>query len=145
MGLAETLKFISASGDRAYSIEANMKNFSDTVQDNIKSQVSENIAAVHQMHQMIIILNSIIFLLTIGIAIYLSRRISRPLITISAVVENIVAGDLRTKALLYNGDDEIEDLMKSAFSRTRFCCRSRRSPKTSRAVTDSRARDCCHC
>jgi methyl-accepting chemotaxis protein len=59
------------------------------------------------------ILDVVIFFAACMLAFFLSRHISRPLGEVAKAAQSIADGDLRTRAIAYQANDEIADMLKA--------------------------------
>lgn len=113
MGLAETLKLLSVSGDRASTMDHLSKEFIAYIQKDVASSRQANTQAVQRMKQTVSGVTGAIFLLSAGCALWLARRIARPLAGLAAAADAIAAGDLSQSAISSDKNDEIADVIAS--------------------------------
>lgn len=113
MGIAETTKFISMTGDRAETMDQLMKTFIGYINDEVETSRQINSQTVQDMKRNMLGFVLVVFLVAIGSALWIARRISRPLAGIAAAADAIATGDLTQRSLISQGNDEIADLVRS--------------------------------
>ncbi|WP_378953906.1 methyl-accepting chemotaxis protein [Pelosinus sp. sgz500959] len=113
LGVEGTLKFLAASGQRAIYIEKITDDFTNFITQEINNQIEVTKATESRIATLMIGLNIIILVVAIGVSIWLSRRISRPLGLMSNAADAIAKGDLRPKNIHYSGNNEISDTIGS--------------------------------
>ncbi|KYZ76041.1 chemotaxis protein [Anaerosporomusa subterranea] len=97
-------------------VEAADKTMIDTVTfltERMHLRTKENVTAGDKIQRILGILDVVIFLVGCALAIFLSRRISRPLNEVAKAAQTIADGDLRARAIAYNANDEISDMLKA--------------------------------
>ena len=113
MGLAETIKLLAVSGDRAGTMDHLSKEFIAYIQRNVAESQAVNSQQVQRMKQTVFAVGGGIFLLSVGCALWLARRIARPLAGLAAAADSIAAGDLTNNTISSNSNNEISDVINS--------------------------------
>ena len=112
-GLGEAAIFLPLANQKVEIADKQMERFVDYFSNTMNEHMKVNDSIVTQTHMIIIFSNLAIFLLSIGITFYFSRRISRPIGVVSSAAKRIADGDLSYKEIRYSGNDEIGDLIKA--------------------------------
>ncbi|GAA4714120.1 methyl-accepting chemotaxis protein [Brevibacillus fulvus] len=85
-----------------------------TRQQDLMSQGSQaNTALVDRINMLVLVLSAVAFVAAIGIGYFVSRMLSKPVISIAAAAEAIAAGNLTIGQLQVKNKDEIGDLARS--------------------------------
>lgn len=113
LGVEGTLKFLAASGQRAVYIENITDDFTNFINQEMNSQIKASKAIEDKITWIMVFLNVVIIIVAIGVSIWLSRRISRPLGMMSQAADAIAKGDLRSRNIQYSGNNEIGDTIGS--------------------------------
>lgn len=113
LGVEGTLKFLAASGQRAVYIENITDDFTNFINQEINSQIKASKAIDYKITLVMLFLNVVIIIVAIGVSMWLSRRISRPLGLMSQAADAIAKGDLRSQSIQYSGNNEIGDTIGS--------------------------------
>jgi len=112
-GLTEAVAYLGAGGQKAEAAEKEINSFVTFLTERMELRKKQNEAVVTKIETVVLALNIVLFVVVVAAAIYLARRISRPLAEVAAAARQIAAGDLQTKAIVYQGNDEIGDLAGS--------------------------------
>jgi methyl-accepting chemotaxis protein len=115
-GVTESLAYMSAAGATSRDAEQQTSDFVIFLTERMDLRIQQTHETEDQIEIAIVILDSIIVALAVGIALWLSRSIAVPINTVLSAANKIADGDLRRHALHYRGSDEIGDLIK-AFNR----------------------------
>lgn len=115
-GIAESLAYMSTAGAISRDAEQQMNDLVVFLSERMNLRVAQTHETEYQIEMIIIILDIAIVVLALGIALWLSRNISRPINTVLLAANKIADGDLRHHDLHYQGNDEIGDLI-TAFNR----------------------------
>ncbi len=113
LGQEEALKAVAASGAK---IQAAEKSTSDTVKfltERMDLRIQQNVDATDRMQMLLGILDVMILILACILAIFLARRISKPLGKVAASAQSIASGDLRVITIQYTAKDEIGDMVQA--------------------------------
>jgi methyl-accepting chemotaxis protein len=89
------------------------KGFIDFITREVDSSRQATADAVKELNRNVLISLLTVFVIAITGALWLARRISRPLTSLAAAADAIAAGDLTQRSLASNGNDEVADLVKS--------------------------------
>ena len=95
--------------------ERTMKDTVTFLNERMDLRIKNNEEAADSVQRVLVILDGIILIMACMVALYLSRRISRPLSAVANSAKNIANGDLAVQTIKYQANDEIGDLIK-AFS-----------------------------
>lgn len=112
-GIAESLDYMKTAGSVSNEAEKQMNDFVVFLTERMDLRVKENNEKEDAIEAVLIVLDIIIITLAIGIALWISRKISKPLNTVVAAANKIASGDLSQKELTYQGKDEIGDLIQA--------------------------------
>lgn len=115
-GQVEAAKFVSSAGVKSQAAEQKMTDTVKFLNERMQLRMQQANDSSNNMQLVVAIIDIVLFVLALGAAIFLARRISRPLAAVAASAQNIAAGDLRTSSISYDGNDEIADLIQ-AFSK----------------------------
>lgn len=112
-GIAESLDYMKTAGSVSNEAEKQMNDFVVFLTERMDLRVKENNEKEDAIEAVLIVLDIIIITLAIGIALWISRKISKPLNTVVVAANRIASGDLSRKELTYRGKDEIGDLIQA--------------------------------
>ncbi|HWR43243.1 HAMP domain-containing methyl-accepting chemotaxis protein [Sporomusa sp.] len=115
-GIPESLAYMSAAGATSRDAEQQMNDFVIFLTERMNLRIQQTHETENQIEMTIVILDSIIVVLAVGIALWLSRSIATPINTVLSAANKIADGNLQRHDLHYRGNDEIGDLIK-AFNR----------------------------
>lgn len=112
-GIADSIIYMSSAGAVSRDAEQQMNDLVIFLTDRMNLRVKENQANQVKIEAIIIALDLVIIVLSIGIALWISRRISKPLNVVVEAANKIASGDLSQRELEYRGKDEIGDLIRA--------------------------------
>ena len=123
LGLEEALKLLRLSSSKVNSINQVTDSFLSALSNEMQENIRQNEAEVQQLKLIMIVANSGIFIVSIGLFLQLKRRIGRPLAAVVAAADQIAAGDFQERRVNYAKNDEIGKLVNS-FSAMRLQLRT---------------------
>lgn len=109
-GTADTIKYLAVVGDKIDSIETTMDGFITIIAKDIENQTVKTEMEMKQMQTIFIVLTVVICIFAFVQAIWLARRIARPLAIVAAAAGEIANGNLNGTAVSYNRQDEIGNM-----------------------------------
>lgn len=112
-GMQASLQYVLDAGDKVQIADKKMTDFVKFMTERMDLRKKQNDDAANSIEQMMVILDVVILTFAIIVALWLSRRISRPLIGVVVSANQIAAGDLQYQHQNYNGNDELGDLIKA--------------------------------
>lgn len=112
-GQPAALASVTAAGPKVAAAEKAMNDTVKFLTERMDLRVKQNITATESMQRLLGILDVVIFLIACALAIFLARRISRPLGEVAKSAQEIANGDLRDRHITYTSNDEIADMLKS--------------------------------
>jgi methyl-accepting chemotaxis protein len=110
VGLQESMNSLATGVEKANAVEVQTVNLVDFLTERMKLRVKENQALADRTNNIMTGGNVVVFFIAIAFSLVLARRISRPLQAVSAVANEIAAGNLKVSSIVYTGKDEISDL-----------------------------------
>lgn len=113
VGIQETIKYMDSTGERADAVGKIMENFILFTNQQINERIQETNDSITTMQNIIVIIDSSIFLLLLVAAIFLGKRIGVLLGNVAKVAEEIATGNLTPKTISYHYNDEIGDVIGS--------------------------------
>lgn len=113
LGTEEILKFLAASGERVGYIEKIVDDFTAYIAGNVKLQSEAAEAAEVRIAILTVIVSIIMVFAAVVSAVWLSRRISKPLGLMAQTADAIAHGNLQLQKLQYSRNDEIGDTVKA--------------------------------
>lgn len=115
-GTNESLAYLTTAGTVAQEAETKMTAFVKFLTERMDLRVKENRSVQTQIEILVMILDAVIVLFAIGMAIWLTRKISQPVNLALHAANRIADGDLTVSNMNYRGNDELSDLI-DAFNR----------------------------
>lgn len=115
-GTAESLIYLSAAGAISQEAEDKTAAFVTFLTDRMELRIKQNHAAQLRIEWLVMMLDAVIVLLAVAMGWWLSRKISRPVNMALHSATQIADGDLVQSSLVYDGNDELSDLIR-AFNR----------------------------
>ena len=112
-GQAEAIVTVAAARVKIEAADKAMKDTVTFLTERMDLRTKQNVEATETMQKMLGLLDVIIFVVACALAIFLARRISRPLNEVAKAAQNIADGDLRARTITYNANDEIADMLKA--------------------------------
>jgi len=112
-GQEEASKAVTVAAGKIEVAEKTMNSTVKFLAERMDLRVGENVKNIEKIQKMQGILNIIIFVLACAAAIFLARRISRPLRQVAEAAQSIAEGDLQKRTIEYSANDEIGDMMKA--------------------------------
>ncbi|MCX7781229.1 MAG: methyl-accepting chemotaxis protein [Negativicutes bacterium] len=112
-GMDEAVRFVASAGAKIEAADKVTNDFVKFLTERMELRSKQNEEAVASIEYIILVISIIMFILSAGAAVYLARRISRPLAQVARAAESIAGGDLRQQTIHYAGNDEIGDLAKA--------------------------------
>lgn len=113
VGIQETIKYMDSIGQRADAVSKIMENFILFTNQEINERIQETNDSITTMQNIIVIIDSSIFLLLLVAAIFLGKRIGVLLGNVAKIAEEIATGNLTPKTISYHYNDEIGDVIGS--------------------------------
>jgi len=110
-GQEEALKSVIAAVGKIEAAEKAMNGTVKFLMERMDLRIQENVANINKVHQTQRILTAVIFIFACVAAIFLARRISRPLALVAESAKKIAMGDLRNTTIPYEANDEIGDMI----------------------------------
>lgn len=103
-------KFLSDGRQDITTANKNMNELSELIQQDVAAVVDENQTKASIMKKTMLIIDIVLFVLSIAGALMLARNISRPLQELSGAVKMVAGGNLGNSKISYRGNNEIGDL-----------------------------------
>jgi methyl-accepting chemotaxis protein len=113
MGLEETIKYLSVSGDKVDTVGRVTEGFITAMTEEMQSQVQHSEATIHHLQLTMLVVDILILIGAVVSLLVLTRRIGRPLAAVVESANRIAAGDFRLQAINYQRQDEIGNLVKA--------------------------------
>ncbi|EGO65717.1 methyl-accepting chemotaxis protein [Acetonema longum] len=112
-GQAAAIQGLAEGAAIADEAEAEMNSFTTFLSERMVLRTDENEAMVQQVETLLVVASLVIIILSLGVALWFSRRLSRPLQGLAGAAGQIAAGNLVRVNVAYNGNDEIADLIEA--------------------------------
>jgi methyl-accepting chemotaxis protein len=112
-GQQEALKFVTASGVKMEAAETSMKDTVKFLMERMDFRIKQNVDVTNNMHVILGVIDTSIFILACIATFFVIRRISRPLRQVVESAQAIAKGNLRIQTIQYNSNDEIGDMLKA--------------------------------
>jgi methyl-accepting chemotaxis protein len=112
-GQQEALKFVTASGVKMEAAETSMKDTVKFLMERMDFRIKQNVDVTNNMHVILGVIDTSIFILACIATFFVIRRISRPLHQVVESAQAIAKGNLRIQTIQYNSNDEIGDMLKA--------------------------------
>lgn len=112
-GMAAAIEHMKAAGSKIDYAELQIADFVQFLSERMELRKQQNQEVVNRLERTLLILDATIFVLAFGAALWLARRISRPLVVVANGAKQIADGDLQKHEFAYNGRDEIGELVEA--------------------------------
>ena len=111
--MEEATKFVATAGAKVANTDKVTTDFSKFLIERMDLRTKQNKDEVNGIEAMLLIISVVMLVLAVGAALYLARRIAKPLGQVAAAAGSIASGDLNQKKIEYNGNDELGDLAQA--------------------------------
>jgi len=108
------LRLIEGTGSEVIlAFDKKVKELTTLHQNLLDEGYKKTIASIHSIKTWVLILGALAVLIGLGVAVYLGRIVSRPVVTISNAAKEIASGNLTIPEITVKNQDEIGELATS--------------------------------